>query len=63
MAGSLSLRIQQLDVRCETKTKDNVWAPWSCSFPFAHAWQPCLCLVKQFTHPFENVCLICCRCS
>lgn len=24
MAGSLSLRVQQLDVRCETKTKDNV---------------------------------------
>ncbi|KAK9918229.1 hypothetical protein WJX75_002408 [Coccomyxa subellipsoidea] len=25
VAGSLSLRIQQLDVRCETKTKDNVF--------------------------------------
>ena len=24
VAGSLSLRVQQLDVRCETKTKDNV---------------------------------------
>ena len=27
VAGSLSLRIQQLDVRCETKTLDNVRAP------------------------------------
>ncbi|CAI9779601.1 unnamed protein product [Fraxinus pennsylvanica] len=25
LAGSLSLRVQQLDVRCETKTKDNVF--------------------------------------
>ena len=25
VAGGLSLRIQQLDVRCETKTKDNVF--------------------------------------
>ncbi|KAK4432014.1 Hypersensitive-induced response protein 2 [Sesamum alatum] len=25
VAGSLSLRVQQLDVRCETKTKDNVF--------------------------------------
>ncbi|KAL7112263.1 hypothetical protein ACP275_05G141400 [Erythranthe tilingii] len=25
MAGTLSLRVQQLDVRCETKTKDNVF--------------------------------------
>ena len=25
IAGSLSLRIQQLDVFCETKTKDNVF--------------------------------------
>lgn len=25
VAGSLSMRIQQLDVRCETKTKDNVF--------------------------------------
>ncbi|KAG4958771.1 hypothetical protein AAZX31_13G050600 [Glycine max] len=25
IAGSLSLRVQQLDVRCETKTKDNVF--------------------------------------
>ena len=24
VAGSLSLRVQQLDVRCETKTRDNV---------------------------------------
>jgi hypothetical protein len=24
VSGGLSLRIQQLDVRCETKTKDNV---------------------------------------
>ncbi|GFH14599.1 PHB domain-containing protein, partial [Haematococcus lacustris] len=23
--GALSLRVQQLDVRCETKTKDNVF--------------------------------------
>ena len=25
VAGTLSLRIQQLDVNCETKTKDNVF--------------------------------------
>lgn len=25
VAGSLSLRVQQLDVRCETKTRDNVF--------------------------------------
>ncbi|GKV22444.1 hypothetical protein SLEP1_g32317 [Rubroshorea leprosula] len=25
LAGKLSLRVQQLDVRCETKTKDNVF--------------------------------------
>ena len=25
MAGTLSLRVQQLDVRCETKTRDNVF--------------------------------------
>lgn len=25
VAGGLSMRIQQLDVRCETKTKDNVF--------------------------------------
>ncbi|KAG5017324.1 hypothetical protein AAZX31_08G286700 [Glycine max] len=25
VAGYLSLRVQQLDVRCETKTKDNVF--------------------------------------
>ncbi|KAJ6860695.1 hypersensitive-induced response protein 2-like [Populus alba x Populus x berolinensis] len=25
VAGGLSLRVQQLDVRCETKTKDNVF--------------------------------------
>lgn len=25
VAGKLSLRVQQLDVRCDTKTKDNVF--------------------------------------
>ncbi|MBO8584309.1 SPFH domain-containing protein, partial [Staphylococcus aureus] len=25
LAGHLSLRVQQLDVKCETKTKDNVF--------------------------------------
>lgn len=25
VAGTLSLRVQQLDVRCETKTRDNVF--------------------------------------
>lgn len=38
-AGTLSLRVQQLDVRCETKTKDNVFvsghAPsLSCVSPY-----------------------------
>ncbi|KAJ4887723.1 Hypersensitive-induced response protein 1 [Raphanus sativus] len=28
VAGHLSLRLQQLDVRCETKTKDNISVPW-----------------------------------
>lgn len=28
MAGKLSLRIQQLDVRCETKSKDNGATRW-----------------------------------
>lgn len=34
VAGSLSLRIQQLDVKCETKTKDNVFVDVICSVQF-----------------------------
>jgi len=34
VAGSLSLRIQQLDVRCETKTLDNVRSPGRACFCF-----------------------------
>jgi hypothetical protein len=30
VAGVLSLRVQQLEVKCETKTKDNVSGSHSC---------------------------------
>lgn len=32
IAGSLSLRVQQLDVRCETKTKVSYWFLFSTYF-------------------------------
>ncbi|CAA3030818.1 hypersensitive-induced response 2 [Olea europaea subsp. europaea] len=34
LAGSLSLRVQQLDVRCETKTKDNVFVTLVASIQY-----------------------------
>ncbi|CAI5521374.1 unnamed protein product, partial [Closterium sp. Naga37s-1] len=34
LAGNLSLRVQQLDVRCETKTKDNVFVTVVCSVQY-----------------------------
>lgn len=34
LAGTLSLRVQQLDVRCETKTKDNVFVTIVCSVQY-----------------------------
>ncbi|CAI5492873.1 unnamed protein product [Closterium sp. Naga37s-1] len=34
LAGKLSLRVQQLDVRCETKTKDNVFVTVVCSVQY-----------------------------
>lgn len=34
VAGRLSLRVQQLDIKCETKTKDNVFVDVSCSVQF-----------------------------
>lgn len=34
VSGGLSLRIQQLDVRCETKTKDNVFVDVVCSIQY-----------------------------
>jgi len=32
--GNISLRVQQLDVRCETKTQDNVFVTLTCSVQF-----------------------------
>lgn len=34
MAGALNLRVQQLDVRCDTKTKDNVFVTVVCSVQY-----------------------------
>lgn len=34
LAGTVSLRVQQLDVRCETKTHDNVFVMISCSVQY-----------------------------
>ena len=34
VAGRLSLRVQQLDIKCETKTKDNVFVDVSCSVQY-----------------------------
>lgn len=34
LAGYISLRVQQLDVRCETKTKDNVFVSVVCSVQY-----------------------------
>jgi len=34
LAGTVSLRVQQLDVRCETKTKDNVFVQITCSVQY-----------------------------
>ncbi|KAH9574434.1 hypothetical protein CY35_01G057400 [Sphagnum magellanicum] len=34
MAGRLSLRVQSLDVRCDTKTKDNVFVTVVCSIQY-----------------------------
>ncbi|GAQ85142.1 SPFH or Band 7 or PHB domain-containing membrane-associated protein family [Klebsormidium nitens] len=34
VSGTISLRIQQLDVRCETKTKDNVFVTMVCSVQY-----------------------------
>ncbi|GLC44553.1 hypothetical protein PLESTB_000060500 [Pleodorina starrii] len=34
VSGSLSLRVQQLDVRCETKTKDNVFVTMTISVQY-----------------------------
>ncbi|KAL3693109.1 hypothetical protein R1sor_006760 [Riccia sorocarpa] len=34
LAGRLSLRVQYLDVRCETKTKDNVFVTLVCSIQY-----------------------------
>ncbi|EFJ08723.1 hypothetical protein SELMODRAFT_269623 [Selaginella moellendorffii] len=34
VAGTLSLKVQYLDVRCETKTKDNVFVSLDCSIQY-----------------------------
>ena len=34
VTGRLSLKVQQLDVRCETKTKDNVFVDVSCAVQY-----------------------------
>ena len=34
LGGTISLRVQQLDVRCETKTKDNVFVQILCSVQY-----------------------------
>ena len=34
LAGTISLRVQQLDVECETKTKDNVFVRVNCSVQY-----------------------------
>lgn len=34
LRGTLSLRVQQLDVRCDTKTKDNVFVTVVCSVQY-----------------------------
>ena len=54
VSGSLSLRVQQLDVRCETKTKDNVRSRGRCPLRLhtlpapARAPYECCCTFKRW---------------
>ena len=36
VSGTISMRLQQMEVSCETKSKDNVRAAAGCALPTAH---------------------------
>ena len=52
LAGTVSLRVQQLDVECETKTKDNVFVRVNCSVQYQ----------VFFFFFFFGCCCCCCCC-
>ena len=52
VAGTLSLRLQQLDVRCETKTRDNASLPPSCYC--AHTSATWACVMRSVWLPADT---------
>ncbi|KAK8471935.1 hypothetical protein PHAVU_002G066214 [Phaseolus vulgaris] len=60
VAGALSLRVKQLDVRCETKTKDNVFCYCGCFYPISSIGRKrsgCLLQTQQYQSTKTILCL------
>eukprot|EP00245_Coleochaete_scutata_P011519 TRINITY_DN4294_c0_g2_i2.p1 TRINITY_DN4294_c0_g2~~TRINITY_DN4294_c0_g2_i2.p1 ORF type:complete len:290 (-),score=50.49 TRINITY_DN4294_c0_g2_i2:665-1534(-) len=55
IAGLISLRIQQLDVRCETKTKDNVFVSVVCSVQYAALKEQAEDAFYKLTNPHQQI--------
>eukprot|EP00252_Welwitschia_mirabilis_P017817 TRINITY_DN3962_c0_g1_i2.p1 TRINITY_DN3962_c0_g1~~TRINITY_DN3962_c0_g1_i2.p1 ORF type:complete len:288 (+),score=65.58 TRINITY_DN3962_c0_g1_i2:363-1226(+) len=55
VAGYLSLRVQQLDVRCETKTKDNVFVTLIASVQYRTIQQKATDAFYKLSNPKEQI--------
>jgi regulator of protease activity HflC (stomatin/prohibitin superfamily) len=55
IAGKLSLRVQQLDVRCETKTKDNVFVTLVASVQYRAHLEAAEDAFYKLTNPREQI--------
>ncbi|EFJ17982.1 hypothetical protein SELMODRAFT_140325 [Selaginella moellendorffii] len=55
ITGSLNLRIQQLDVRCETKTKDNVFVTVVASVQYAVVQADAMDAYYKLSNPREQI--------
>lgn len=55
LSGILSLRVQQLDVRCETKTKDNVFVTIVCSVQYRVVTQNADDAFYELQNPREQI--------
>lgn len=55
LAGILSLRVQQLDVRCDTKTKDNVFVTIVCSVQYRVVRQSADDAFYELQNPREQI--------
>eukprot|EP00246_Nothoceros_aenigmaticus_P009489 TRINITY_DN2502_c0_g2_i1.p1 TRINITY_DN2502_c0_g2~~TRINITY_DN2502_c0_g2_i1.p1 ORF type:complete len:289 (-),score=57.14 TRINITY_DN2502_c0_g2_i1:415-1281(-) len=55
VAGYVSLRVQQLDVRCETKTKDNVFVSVVCSVQYRALLEHADDAFYKLTNPHQQI--------